>query len=511
MTNQIIATELDSTPNPSKFIESLRATGYDNYAACLDISDNSIDANATTVKFLIESDTWNGSNSDKENTAIRRILICDNGVGMDKDTLIEAVKLGSLTEHEPSDLGKFGVGLITASISMGRRFSIYTKQKFGELLCVVNDLDVMAEQNKFVSMFYDHCDQQQHEFFNNLVGDNGTIVIIDKLDQIKVKKTTTFAENLTKRCGQVYRYSIRHGKKFFVNGLEVEEVDPLFWKDPNTVQLCNETVPIKVGDEKVDVEVRISVPPPGSGHKGRGWYVLRNYREIRGPMNLFSWESEKRPQGDRFRAEFCFSTELDTDMGTDFKKQRVEPSQSLTDQIESVVAPYIKECGRLCIQQKNQDPKVEEINRKAAAEVSKKIKFLNPLEADHERRQPKKNNNGSKHGKNNNGKTREPGVNRQKGLSDVANFSTQQLGPAGLIFDQSIDGRKINVILNADHPFYKTFCAGREFEDNLSAYLLIYGLARAEAQYLSEENGEMLLNIKSLWSNNVRCLFDPTA
>src|ERR1017187_8747040 len=101
----------DVTPNP-RYLQSLRDTGYDNYQAIDDIIDNSVDA-------LIALD--NNPNpfikvitkfSDKGKG---RIAIIDNGIGMTKATLIEALKLGSETNKERDiELGFFGVGLNAA-------------------------------------------------------------------------------------------------------------------------------------------------------------------------------------------------------------------------------------------------------------------------------------------------------------------------------------------------------------------------------------------------------------
>lgn len=92
----------DVTPNP-RYLESLRDTGYDNYQAINDIVDNSVDAILSTddnpnpfIKILTKfSEKGKG-----------KIIIVDNGTGMIKNRLIEALRLGSDTNKDRNeDLG----------------------------------------------------------------------------------------------------------------------------------------------------------------------------------------------------------------------------------------------------------------------------------------------------------------------------------------------------------------------------------------------------------------------
>src|SRR6266404_5997600 len=128
-----------SSPNPAKLIESLRCLGYDNYYAIADLVDNSLDANAKNVTVLARI-----RNKEPE------IIVADDGTGMDEGTLDQAIRLGSLVEKDPStDLGKFGMGLCTASLSICRRTMVITKTQDGELLKAINDVDEVKRRNDF--------------------------------------------------------------------------------------------------------------------------------------------------------------------------------------------------------------------------------------------------------------------------------------------------------------------------------------------------------------------------
>jgi DNA mismatch repair ATPase MutL len=134
--NDIIA----NNPNAAKLVSSVRNSGYDSYAAVEDIIDNSIDAHARTINVTVGI-------SEKQ----PHLIIADNGVGMSNSILDEALKLGSMTEKDDvSDLGKYGMGLCTASISMARRLEVISKQADGEMFYTSQDLDEIVKENRFV-------------------------------------------------------------------------------------------------------------------------------------------------------------------------------------------------------------------------------------------------------------------------------------------------------------------------------------------------------------------------
>ena len=101
-------------PDPARMIEGLRDTGYEFVTAVADIIDNSIAAEATLVDVRINMD-YRGN---------VRVCIADNGIGMDRDDLLNAMKYGSQRRDNPASLGKFGLGLKTASTAFCRRLSV---------------------------------------------------------------------------------------------------------------------------------------------------------------------------------------------------------------------------------------------------------------------------------------------------------------------------------------------------------------------------------------------------
>ena len=100
-------------------MESLRATGYSLPDAVSDIIDNSITAGARDIRLHFQ---WAGADS--------WVSILDDGCGMSEPALIDAMRIGSRSPREtrePSDLGRYGLGLKTASISQARSLIVATR------------------------------------------------------------------------------------------------------------------------------------------------------------------------------------------------------------------------------------------------------------------------------------------------------------------------------------------------------------------------------------------------
>lgn len=125
-----MATTIELAPDPH-LLESMRAVGYTVETAIADLIDNSISAAAKTVHVLSSA---SGS---------PRIAVFDDGTGMDRNTALRAMRLAARSPNEArdgSDLGRFGLGLKTASLSQARRLTVATKSA-GTVTILRWDLD----------------------------------------------------------------------------------------------------------------------------------------------------------------------------------------------------------------------------------------------------------------------------------------------------------------------------------------------------------------------------------
>lgn len=127
---------VDLVPSPISLIESLRNIGYSTETSIADIIDNSITAGASRINIRF---AWNAG--------VPWVAVTDDGSGMTEEELISAMRFGStcpLEARSAGDLGRFGLGMKTASFSQCRRLTVVSR-KHHRLSCCKWDLDELAE------------------------------------------------------------------------------------------------------------------------------------------------------------------------------------------------------------------------------------------------------------------------------------------------------------------------------------------------------------------------------
>lgn len=168
---------LDMPPFAPVLMESTRAMGYSLESAVADIIDNSIAANASNVD--IQFSPYD---------AVPFISILDNGDGMTKEQINDAMRYGSqssLNIRDSKDLGRFGLGLKTASLSQCRCLTVITKQ--GRRIEARRwDLDEIYEKGTWALLSLNseeiHAIPQFQTQLKSLK--SGTLVLWEKLDRM---------------------------------------------------------------------------------------------------------------------------------------------------------------------------------------------------------------------------------------------------------------------------------------------------------------------------------------
>lgn len=163
-------------PYAPTLIESTRAIGYSLEAAVADIIDNSIAAGANRVDiFFFPIDG-------------AFIGILDNGKGMNEDEIDLAMQYGSRNPSEvrdSKDLGRFGLGLKTASLSQCRCLTVVTKQG-DQIIARRWDIDHVAEVGEWSLLILDKEEISQIPQIECLMeNESGTLVVWQKLDRLK--------------------------------------------------------------------------------------------------------------------------------------------------------------------------------------------------------------------------------------------------------------------------------------------------------------------------------------
>lgn len=331
-------------PEASSMIETFRAIGYSVETAIADIIDNSISAEA---KNIWVDYSWNGPDTV--------ISIMDDGFGMTNDALIQAMKPGSvspLAERRENDLGRFGLGLKTASFSQCRKFCVISKTKDTPIVHWSWDLDYVnyAKAWKLIKL----C--PNIEEFEQKLGDlnSGTAVIwrdIDRLtkntspdsDVSKAKFLETM-ERVKKHLSMVFHRYMEEGINIFFKGRKIDAWDP-FMIGYEGLQPKPETV---LEDGKIRIkgfilphrskltteQYNYGKGPEDSWTAHQGFYVYRNRRLLVAGdwLGLF----KKEVHYDLCRISVDLPNNMDDEWQIDIKKSVARPPGRLKEQLFSV-------------------------------------------------------------------------------------------------------------------------------------------------------------------------------
>ena len=273
-------------PRPSSLLFAIRSIGYNFGTAVADIIDNSISAKADTIN--IYSDPF-----DKP-----YFCFIDNGVGMTYNELKNAMLLGaSKANRDTLDLGRFGLGLKSASLSQCRKFSVVTKQK-NNTYAMCFDIDEIEKNREWVILSLSQKQYQCLPMFSKFDSlSHGTMVVWEVFDKI---------ENSAKSFETTFRHRVADAKshvefvfhrfydsvKIYFNEVRIEKRDP-FLKDSYgrqqegrgvEVNLQGHTISIKPYtlpySNSLTPEERRLLGNPKSIYDEQGLYLYRNERLI---------------------------------------------------------------------------------------------------------------------------------------------------------------------------------------------------------------------------------------
>ena len=337
----------DMPPYAPTLMESTRAIGYSIEAAIADIIDNSVAAKAgrVDIDFFPIGEAY--------------ISILDDGCGMSEARLISAMQYGSkdpLEEREEYDLGRYGLGMKTASLSQCRILTVITKQN-GVVSGAQWNLDHVKKAESWSLIILDNTEFDKYPSYNKLASlENGTLVIWQDLDKFAIgendiaeafsRKMTLIREHLSL---VFHRYlSGEQGLKKLdirMNELSITPHDPFLSK--KSTQLMDEETIIVRGSK---VRVKPYILPHISkltqkelkelgGKEGlrkqQGFYVYRNKR-------LLVWGTWFRlmRQGDLSklaRVQVDIPNSLDDLWTLDIKKSTATPPEDVKQNLAVII------------------------------------------------------------------------------------------------------------------------------------------------------------------------------
>lgn len=331
-------------PSPAAIVSSLRSIGYSFETAVADLIDNSITAKAAHVKILFR-------------TTPQWFAIVDDGCGMSEDDLHEAMRLGLASSNEArhtTDLGRFGLGLKTASLSQCKRLTVITKHH-GVSSAARWDLDTIVEKNEWLLELPQVENLLAEDFCEALrVASHGTVVVWEKLDRAlageadKAQALEARAVHASEHLRLVFHRFMNGERGPFELTLNERKLNPL---DPFLTQRSS-----IAGEEKREVYgspvlVRAYILPhiskltPGdistiggstSLRDSQGFYIYRNLR-------LIIWGTwfrliAKHELSRLARVQVDITNELDELWNLDVKKSTAYPPEQIRTLLKSIVA-----------------------------------------------------------------------------------------------------------------------------------------------------------------------------
>jgi hypothetical protein len=328
-------------PDPKGTAQALQRIGYSLDEALADLVDNSIDAGASNVRIRFL----------RTNSSITQVAVVDDGKGMDEATLHRAMQYGVQMEHRPSDLGKYGIGLKTASFSQCQSVSVFSKQSGkvngrrwtltrmqDDWRCEILDA---AQSARLFDMNWGDVSLDQH----------GTVVVWDELDALSagVNDIDKLIRKITKRLpvelGLRFHRFIAYEQVVLkvdfcnLNGgdvvpVTIPAVDPFAYDGSGrtgyplnyklelsgrgTLSMAAHIWPAK----SAKFEYKLG---GGRVAERQGFYFYRNDRLIQGGGWNGVRESDSEPHSSLARVQIDLPAKLDAAFGLTIQKSKVVP------------------------------------------------------------------------------------------------------------------------------------------------------------------------------------------
>lgn len=331
-------------PVVSNFIKSLRDIGYTFEVAVADVLDNSITAKAKNIQISCYP-------SPK---TIFSLL--DDGLGMSNSELIDAMRLSANDPDSPregSDLGKFGLGLKTASFSQCKDLTVLSK-KDGIVSIKQWDLDYISRENEWLLITPDINNYKNIPLFEEFMNqESGTLVVWRGIDTFTEEDIPQKLDVLRDHLSLVFHCfleGIVPGKtvlKIYVNGQKLEPFNPFNPKHIATQQL----VPEKIKYKNSEITVQPYILPHHSklsqeefdkyatadGYtKSQGFYLYRANRLL---IHGTWWGLHRANDAHKLvRIKIDIPNNQDHDWGIDIKKSSANPVSEIKKDLKRIIA-----------------------------------------------------------------------------------------------------------------------------------------------------------------------------
>ena len=320
-------------------VEGLRDTGFRFETAVADLIDNAIAAEATKVDVRLE----------RSIKGELRLAIADDGYGMNRADLVQAMHDGPSKRPHPVSLGKYGLGLKTASTAFCRRFSLISRSS-GNLpaLMVTWDLNHVVKSQDWLLQYSTEPDEEALEHLDDVAsGSSGTVVLWNEVDRLLSKHNNPAGNHARKAlkqcCGQLHDHIAMtyqrfldtsddraHNVDIWLNGKLIIPWDPFQKKFSELV--AEESVEVEGAGTWIWIRAYIlprrdAFPEDRLAKEAKlssemqGLYIYREQRLIHQAdwLGMFL----KEPRSSLLRVEFSYDHKLDYAFQIDVKKPEI--------------------------------------------------------------------------------------------------------------------------------------------------------------------------------------------
>lgn len=343
-------------PNAASIVQSMRDIGYTLNTAISDIVDNSIAANATKIDIIFHE-----SNELK-------VLIIDNGTGMSANELYEAMRFAYIDptfKRDKNDLGRFGLGLKTATFSQAKKLTVISKQD-NKVSGACWDLETICQKNEWCLKLLDQealVSVIPAEYLS-MIDNQGTIVVWDDLDRLEhdcIKNISRLLTDLREHLSLVFHKFLdgKMGRKIeiTVNNIPIVPFDPfltsnvytkhhpvekIYSFDNSVITIQAHILPhhskLTVDDEKVFREKSDLL-------NNQGFYVYRNQRlMVWGDWFKLAKKSDKYKLA---RVEIHFDKALDHLWEIDIKKSKAAPPPAIRQRLKEIIKKMLDDSSKV--------------------------------------------------------------------------------------------------------------------------------------------------------------------
>ena len=490
------------------FIQSLRDLGYDTTTSAIcEHIDNGIGADATEIRVYIRQ-------TGKRGALKTDILVSDNGSGMAPNVLKVATSLGgSMVFNNRDGIGRFGMGMKTAGLSMAPAIEIMSWQERGAVYRTILDTDAIGrDKSNAINVgepeYLESLDADVANIFSTpmsfprdsseqsliaphgvdlkeALGNSGTIVYMPDCDRLTSATAKTLVEDATKTFGHVYRRKIARGLRIYVNNRLVEASDPTFslptarhTRHPALEDVAVKTsrlvttrtipLPSSVGPvSSYDLKIKIFALPirewefPRKTLAELGVFNDQNISILRNDREVFAGHlssiSKRHSTAAWYRIEIDFPGELDEAFGIAANKQGVRMKaivieaikKAIGDDLASIKADIEEVQARRAAEKKAKGPSLSEMKAAEADAFQADQLDVNLTEAQYA--QIEENLRGLAIGLRRENETEEEAYQRIKASRYIIRFHHDKFWP---FYDYERKFGRVILTINTAHPFY---------------------------------------------------------